>query len=55
MIMKEQKIGEIHLKTYLNAFASNILLTLKILNFENVYLTKVILFYVIQSMDAQYE
>jgi hypothetical protein len=48
MIMKEKTIGEIHL----NAFVSNILLTLKILNFENVSLTKVIHFYVIQSMDA---
>jgi len=45
---ERKTIGEIHL----NAFVSNILLTLKILNFENVSLTKVIHFYVIQSMDA---
>jgi hypothetical protein len=53
--MKEKTIGEIHFKTHLNAFVLNILLTLKILKFEKLSLTKVIHFYVIQNMDAQYE
>jgi hypothetical protein len=52
---EDLNIDDINFKTYLNAFVSNILSTLKILNFENVYLTKVIHFYVIQGMVAQYE
>jgi hypothetical protein len=36
---KAFKIGEIHSKTHLNTFASNVFLTLKITNFENVSLT----------------
>jgi len=36
-------------KTYLNAFALNMFLTLKIMNFENI-LTRVFYFYFIQSM-----
>jgi hypothetical protein len=46
------EIDYIHLKTYLNTFVSNMLLTLQIMNFENVFLAKVIHFYVIQNMDA---
>jgi hypothetical protein len=38
------EIGEIHLKKHLNAFGSNILLIMKIMNFENVSLTKVFIF-----------
>jgi hypothetical protein len=49
MITKEKtlEIDNIHLKTHLNIFVSNMLLILKILNFENVCLTKVILFCVV--------
>jgi len=41
---KSLEIGEIHLKKHLNAFGSNILLIMKIMNFENVSLTKVFIF-----------
>jgi hypothetical protein len=39
MIIKEKalEIGKIHFKTHLNIFVSNMLLTLKIMNFENVF------------------
>jgi len=37
---KALEIGEIHCTTDLNTFASNVFLTLKIMNFENVSLTK---------------
>jgi hypothetical protein len=42
MIKKEKalEIGEIHLKTHLNTFVSNMFLTLKVMNFKNVSLTK---------------
>jgi hypothetical protein len=36
----------------LNTFVSNVLLTLKIIKFENVILTKVIHIYVIEGMNA---
>jgi len=47
MIIKEKslKINKIHFKMHLNIFVSNVFLTLKIMNFENVSLTKVIQFY----------
>jgi hypothetical protein len=46
MIIKEKslKINKIHFKTHLNIFVSNLFLTLKIMNFENVSLTNVIHF-----------
>jgi hypothetical protein len=44
--------GEIHSKTYLNTFVSNMFLTLKIMSFENGSLTTIIHFYVNQSMGA---
>jgi hypothetical protein len=43
------KLLKFILKIYLNAFALNTFLTLKIMNFENM-LTKVLYFYFIQSM-----
>jgi len=44
MIIKAKafEIGKIHLKTHLKIFVSNVFLTVKIMNFENVFLTKVI-------------
>jgi hypothetical protein len=44
MIVKAKafEIGKFHFKMHLNIFVSNVLLTLKIMNFENVFLTKVI-------------
>jgi hypothetical protein len=47
MIMKEKllEINKFHFKTHLNIFVSNVFLTLKIMNFENVSLAKVIHFY----------
>ncbi len=47
IIIKKLEIGKIHFKTHLNLFVSNVFLTLKIINFENVFLIKVIHFYVI--------
>jgi hypothetical protein len=44
---KALEINKIHLKTNLNIFVSNVLLALKIMNFGNVFLTKVIHFFVI--------
>jgi hypothetical protein len=38
--------------TNFNTFGSKVLLTLKIMDFENVFLTKVIHVYVIEGMDA---
>jgi hypothetical protein len=38
----------------LSTFGSKVILTLKIMNFENVPLTKVIYVYVIEGMNAQY-
>jgi hypothetical protein len=55
--MIKEKALEIHkilLKPHLNIFVSNVFLTLKIMNFENLSLTKVIHFCVILSMDALY-
>jgi hypothetical protein len=39
-------------KTNLNTFGSNVLLTLKIMDFENVAVTKVVHIYVIEGMNA---
>jgi hypothetical protein len=44
---KALEINKIHLKTCLNIFVSNVLLTLKIMNFGNVFLTKNIHFFAI--------
>jgi len=46
MIIKEKSlnINKIHFKTHLNIFVSNVFLTVKIMNFENVSLTNVIHF-----------
>jgi hypothetical protein len=38
--------------THLSTFGSKVLLTLKIMNFENVLFTKVIHIYVIEGMNA---
>jgi hypothetical protein len=38
--------------TNLNTFGSKVFLTLKIMNFKNVFLTKVVHVYVIESMNA---
>jgi hypothetical protein len=43
---------KIAFSTYLSIFGSNVFLTLKILDFENVTLTKVIHIYVIEGMNA---
>jgi len=40
--------------THLNTFGSKALLTLKIMDFENVFFTKAIHIYVIKGMNAQY-
>jgi hypothetical protein len=44
---KTLELHKIILKTHLNIFVSNVFLTLKIMNFENLSLTKVIHFCVI--------
>jgi hypothetical protein len=49
---KALEIVEIHVKTHLNTFVSNMFLILKIMNFENVFSTKVIHFDVIQNLAA---
>jgi hypothetical protein len=47
------KIDEVFFTTHLNIFCSNMFLVkLKIKNFEDVVLTKVIHFYVVKSMNA---
>jgi hypothetical protein len=43
------KIDEIH---FYNTFGFNVFLALKIMNFDNVALTKIIPFYVIKNMNA---
>jgi len=40
--------------TYFSTFDSNMLLTLKIMDFENVVLIKIIHIYVIEGMNASY-
>jgi hypothetical protein len=41
---KKVEIVQIHFKIHLNIFVSNVFLTLKIMNFENVSLTKLFIF-----------
>jgi len=43
---------EIAYLTILSTFGSNVFLTLKIMDFENVALTKVVHIYVIEGMNA---
>jgi hypothetical protein len=45
---------EIVYLTILSIFGSNVLLTLEIMDFENVALTKVVHIYVIEGMIVQY-
>ncbi len=54
MIRREKKLElmKIVLITNLNTFGSNVLLSLKIIKFENVILTKVVHIYVIEGMHA---
>jgi hypothetical protein len=40
--------------THLNTFGSKVFLTLKIMDFENVLLIKVVHIYVIEGMNGQY-
>jgi hypothetical protein len=40
--------------THLSTFGSKVLLTLKIIDFENVALTKIVHIYVIKDMNASY-
>jgi hypothetical protein len=46
MIIKKKslEIGKIHFETHFNIFGSNVLLTLKIMTFENVFLKKLFIF-----------
>jgi hypothetical protein len=46
---KTIKIDVIHLKAYLSTFVSNMLLTLRIMNFENVFLQIIIHFMLIKT------
>jgi hypothetical protein len=46
------ELMKIVLITHLNIFGSKLLLTLKIMDFENVTLTKVVHIYVIEGMNA---
>ncbi len=54
MIKKEKGLEfmKIVFITHLNTFGSKVFLTLKIMDFENVTLTKVIRIYVIRGMNA---
>ncbi len=45
-------IDEIIFITHLNTFGSNVCLTLKIMDFENVFLIKVVHIYVIKGMNV---
>ncbi len=49
--MKTKTLGidQIQFKTYLNILVSNVFLALKFMNFKNMYLTKVIHFFVIEA------
>jgi len=49
---KGLKLMKINFIIDLSTFGSNVLLTLKIMNFENVTLTKVVHIYVIRDMNA---
>ncbi len=54
MIRKEKifELMKIVFITHLNTFGSKVFLTLKIMDFENVVLTKVIHIYVMEGMNA---
>jgi hypothetical protein len=54
IIIKVEKIElmKIVFITHWNTFGSKVLLTLKVIDFENVILTKVIDIYVIKAMNA---
>jgi hypothetical protein len=55
MIRREKRLELMRKKKFiahLNIFGSNVLLTLKIMDFENVVLTKVVHIYVIKGMNA---
>ncbi len=55
MIIKRAKgleLMKIVFITHLNIFGSKVLLTLKIMDFENVFLTKIVHIYVIKAMNA---
>jgi hypothetical protein len=55
MIRKEKRTWidkKINLITLLNTFGSKMFLTLKIMDFENVILTKVVHIYVIKGINA---
>jgi len=55
LMMRREKgfeLMKIVFTTDLNTFGSKVLLTLKIMDFENVFLSKVIHVYVIEGMDA---
>ncbi len=49
---KQFELMEFFFKTHLNTFGSKVLLTLKIMDFENVPLIKVVHIYVIEGMIA---
>ncbi len=51
---KEFELIKITFITNLSTFDSKMLLTLKLMDFENVLLTKVVHVYVIDGMNAQY-
>ncbi len=50
--VKGFKLMEIVFIIDLNTFGSNVLFTLKIMDFENVFLTKVVHVYVIEGMNT---
>jgi hypothetical protein len=54
MIKREKgfELMKIIFKTYLSTFGSKVFLTLKIMDFENVTLTKVVRIYVIKGFNA---
>jgi len=54
MIRKEKKLElmKIIFITHLSTFGSKVFLTLKIMKFENAYLTKVVHIYVVEGMNA---
>ncbi len=57
LIIKKEKwfqLMKINFITHLNTFGSKVFLTLKIMDFENVDLTKVVHIYVIEDMNAWY-
>ncbi len=49
---KELNLVKFIFTTHLNAFGTNVFSALKIMNFEDMYLTKVIHFYLTKYIDA---